>query len=136
MPRLYREAPLISIWEGSGNVAALDTLRAMATKPECIGALFDELALAQGGDVRLDAHVTRLKNSLGDLDTLQHRARRVAEDITKALQGALLVRHGHPAVADAFCATRLDRDHGDAYGTLPTGLDLDPIIARATPKIA
>ncbi len=136
MPRLYREAPLISIWEGSGNVAALDTLRAMATRPETVGALFDELALATGGDGRLDAHITRLKGSLGDVDTAQHRARRIAEDICKALQGALLVRHGHPAVADAFCATRLDRDHGDAYGTLPTGLELGPIIDRATHKIA
>ncbi|MDQ6935146.1 MAG: DNA alkylation response protein, partial [Actinomycetota bacterium] len=135
MPRLYREAPLISIWEGSGNVAALDTLRAMATKPESVGVLFDELALAAGGDSRLDAHVSGLKESLGGMDSIQHRARRIAEDICKAVQGALLVRHGHPAVADAFCATRLDNHRGDAYGTLPTGLDLDPIIGRAVPKI-
>jgi putative acyl-CoA dehydrogenase len=132
MPRLYREAPLMGIWEGSGNVSALDTLRAMATKPECVEVLFDELAQAQ--DPRLDAHVNALKAQLTDPMTLEYRGRKVAEDISLALQGALLVRHGHPAVAEAFLVSRLDRQWGGAFGTLPTGLDLAPIIERALVK--
>jgi putative acyl-CoA dehydrogenase len=134
MPRLYREAPLMGIWEGSGNVSALDTLRAMATRPECIEVFFDELSLSAGQDARLDAHVQRLRTQLGDLESIQYRARKIAEDICLALQGSLLVRHGHPAVADAFLATRLDRQWGGAFGTLPVGLDLAPIIERAMVK--
>lgn len=101
MPRLYREAPLMGIWEGSGNVSALDTLRAMATRPACVEVLFDELARSAGQDPRLDGHVERLRPQLGDLDTIGYRARKIAEDICLALQGSLLVRHGHPAAADA-----------------------------------
>jgi putative acyl-CoA dehydrogenase len=137
MPRLYREAPLMGIWEGSGNVSALDTLRAMATRPECVEVLFDELATAAGQDARYDAHVTALRQTLGSADdvaTIQYRARKVAEDIALALQGALLIRHGHPAVAEAFLASRLGGQWGGAFGTLPTGLDLAPIIERALVK--
>jgi putative acyl-CoA dehydrogenase len=132
MPRLYREAPLMGIWEGSGNVSALDALRAMATKPECIEVLFDELD--QAHEPRLDAHVAALKAQLGDPQTLEYRGRKVAEDISLAMQGALLVRHGHPAVAEAFLASRLGGQWGGAFGTLPTGLDLAPIIERALVK--
>ncbi|MEZ0339965.1 acyl-CoA dehydrogenase family protein [Mycobacterium sp. pV006] len=134
MPRLYREAPLMGIWEGSGNVSALDTLRAMATRPECVDVLFDELGTAAGHDTRLDAHVQALRPQLADLESIQYRARKVTEDIALALQGALLVRHGHPAVAEAFLATRLGGQWGGAYGTLPTGLDLAPILERALVK--
>jgi putative acyl-CoA dehydrogenase len=134
MPRLYREAPLMGIWEGSGNVSALDTLRAMATRPECVEVLFDELAKSTGQDARLDTHVATLRTELADLETIQYRARQVAEDICLALQGALLVRHGHPAVAEAFMTTRLDRQWGGAFGTMPTGLDLAPILERAMIK--
>jgi len=134
MPRLYREAPLMGIWEGSGNVSALDTLRAMATRPECVEVFFDELGATSGQDARLDAHVAGLRTSLADLQTIEYRGRKVAEDISLALQGSLLVRHGHPAVAEAFLATRMARDWGGAFGTLPTGLDLSPIIERALVK--
>jgi putative acyl-CoA dehydrogenase len=134
MPRLYREAPLMGIWEGSGNVSALDTLRAMATRPECVEVLFDELGSTAGNDARLDAHVERLRTGLADLSTIEYRARKVAEDITLALQGSLLIRYGHPAVTEAFLATRMARDWGGAFGTLPTGLDLAPIIERALVK--
>jgi putative acyl-CoA dehydrogenase len=134
MPRLYREAPLMGIWEGSGNVSALDTLRAMATRPECVDVLFDELAKTAGQDPRLDAHVDGLRPQLDDLETVQYRARKVTEDISLALQGSLLVRHGHPAVAEAFLATRLGGQWGAAYGTMPTGLDLAPILERALVK--
>jgi putative acyl-CoA dehydrogenase len=134
MPRLYREAPLMGIWEGSGNVSALDTLRAMATRPECVEVLFDELATTAGSDPRLDGHVDRLGGQLQDFDTIGYRARKVAEDICLALQGSLLVRHGHPAVAEAFLATRMGGQWGGAFGTMPTGLDLAPILERALVK--
>jgi putative acyl-CoA dehydrogenase len=134
MPRLYREAPLMGIWEGSGNVSALDTLRAMATRPECVEVMFDELSRTTGQDPRLDAHVTSLRTELGDLESVQYRARKIAEDISLALQGSLLVRYGHPAVAEAFLASRLGGQWGGAFGTLPTGLDLAPIIERALVK--
>jgi putative acyl-CoA dehydrogenase len=134
MPRLYREAPLMGIWEGSGNVSALDTLRAMATRPECVEVLFDELATTAGQDGRLDVHADHLRLSLSDPQTLQYRARRVAEDICLALQGSLLVRHGHPAVTEAFLASRMAGDWGGAFGTLPTGLDLGPVIERSMVK--
>jgi putative acyl-CoA dehydrogenase len=134
MPRLYREAPLMGIWEGSGNVSALDTLRAMASRPECVDVLFDELAKTTGQDPRLDTHIGALKAGLEDMETIQYRARKVAEDISLALQGSLLVRHGHPAVAEAFLATRMGGQWGGAFGTMPTGLDLAPILERAMVK--
>jgi putative acyl-CoA dehydrogenase len=137
MPRLYREAPLMGIWEGSGNVSALDTLRAMVTRPECIDVLVDELGKTAGQDPRLDAHVGALRRTLKDAEdpaTIQYRARKTAEDISLALQASLLVRHGHPAVAEAFLASRLGGQWGGAFGTLPAGLDLAPIIERALVK--
>ena len=134
MPRLYREAPLMGIWEGSGNVSALDTLRAMATRPESVDVLFDELAKSTGQDPRLDARIDALKPQFNDLETIQYRARKVTEDIGIALQGSLLVRHGHPAVAEAFLATRMGGQWGGAYGTMPAGLDLAPILERVLVK--
>ena len=135
MPRLYREAPLMGIWEGSGNVSALDTLRAMATRPECVEVLFDELGVTDNHDARLDRHVESGRSSLKEATTLEYRARSVAEDLCLALQGSLLVRHGHPAVTEAFLATRMTGgDWGGAFGTLPAGLDLAPILERAVVK--
>lgn len=134
MPRLYREAPLLSVWEGSGNVAALDALRAMAKQPESLQAFFDELDRSAGTDRRLDDAVARVKASFSDTDTLEHRARSIVGDMALALQGSLLVRFGHPAVADAFTASRLDGNGGSVFGTLPTGIDTAAIIARATPN--
>jgi putative acyl-CoA dehydrogenase len=135
MPRLFRESPLNSIWEGSGNVAALDLLRAMMKEPHAAQAFFDEVDLAGGADARLDAAVRQAKDLLTDTATMELRARRIAERLALILQGSLLVRHGHPAVADAFCASRLGGDWGSAYGTLPSGLDLGAIIERARPKL-
>ncbi|MGI8677722.1 MAG: acyl-CoA dehydrogenase family protein [Jatrophihabitans sp.] len=132
MPRLYREAPLASIWEGSGNVAALDTLRAMAKEPETIEAFFTELDLAVGGDARYDDALALLRKEFSDLDDLQYRARRIVERMALLLQGSLLLRHGDPAVAEAFVASRLGGDWGVAYGTLPTGVDTARILERAT----
>ncbi|MGI5421270.1 acyl-CoA dehydrogenase family protein [Actinomadura luteofluorescens] len=135
MPRLFRESPLNSIWEGSGNVAALDLLRATLREPQTLEAFFDEVALSQGADKRLDAAIKETKENFADTATIEYRARRVAENLALVLQASLLVRHGHPAVADAFCATRLAGDWGGAFGTLPPGLDVAPIIDRATPKV-
>jgi putative acyl-CoA dehydrogenase len=134
MPRLFREAPLMGIWEGSGNVSALDTLRAMATRPECVEVLFGELAHTAGQDRRLDGHVETLRQQLADLDNIAYRARKVAEDICLALQASLLVRHGHPAVAEAFLATRLEGRWGGAFGTMPAGLDLASILEAVAGK--
>ncbi len=134
MPRLYREAPLASIWEGSGNVAALDTLRALRRQPEAAEAFFAELDQAAGADARLDQAVIRLRKELSDPS--EARARQIAEALALTLQGALLVRHGDPAVADAFAASRLapEGSWGRAFGTLPPGTDTAAIIARATPQ--
>jgi putative acyl-CoA dehydrogenase len=136
MPRLYREAPLGSIWEGSGNVAALDVLRAAAREPSCLDAFFAEVDLAAGADRRLDAAVKELRDSLAGTGDIESRARRIAERMALVLQASLLVRYGHPAVSDAFCASRLGGDWAHAFGTLPSGSDLGVIIERATPKIA
>ncbi|MEU3856348.1 DNA alkylation response protein [Streptomyces sp. NPDC028722] len=131
MPRHYREAPLLSIWEGSGNVNALDVLRALSREPGAAEALFAELALARGADPRLDTAVTALKDQLAGTD--QTGARRLVERMALALQASLLVRHAPHPVADAFCATRLGGDWGHSFGTLPAGTDLDRILERALP---
>ncbi|MER7987046.1 acyl-CoA dehydrogenase family protein [Streptomyces noursei] len=134
MPRLYREAPLLSIWEGSGNVAALDVLRALTREPAALDAYFAEVEAAAGADRRLDAAAAGLRKmlaGLGDPERAQLMARSLAERLALVLQGSLLVRHGTPAVADAFCASRLDGEWGHAFGTLPPDADLDGILAGA-----
>lgn len=131
MPRHYREAPLLSIWEGSGNVNALDVLRALTRDPGTAEALFAELALAQGADARVDTSVSRLKDELNRAG--ERNARRLVEHMALTLQASLLVRHAPAAVADAFCATRLAGDWGHSFGTLPDSADLDTILARALP---
>ncbi|GAA5147784.1 acyl-CoA dehydrogenase family protein [Nocardioides marinquilinus] len=132
MPRIYRELPLLSIWEGSGNVAALDALRAMGREPASVEAFFTEVESAAGADRHLDDAVALVRKELAaDPADLEVRARRVVEQLALVLQGSLLVRHAPAAVADAFCASRLGRDWGGALGTLPTGLDLGPVVERA-----
>ena len=106
----------------------------MGRSPEAVEAFFAEVALADGADARLDAFVETLRRELTDFSALEHRARRLVERMALALQGSLLVRHGHPAVADAFCASRLAGDHGLAFGTLPPGIDCATIIERARPE--
>jgi len=130
LPRLYREAPLNSIWEGSGNVQALDVLRVLVREPASLEAFFAEVDAARGADPRLDAAVVALKADLADLDDAEGRARRTVEQMALVLQGSLLVRHAPPAVADAFCASRLAGDRGLAFGTLPRGVDTAGILAR------
>jgi putative acyl-CoA dehydrogenase len=128
--RIYREMPLQSIWEGSGNVAALDALRAMANEPHTLDAFITEVSLASGADPRFDDALAKLQKEFTTFDDIQLRARRIVEQMALVFQGSLLLRHAPTAVADAFCATRLGRDWGGAFGTLPTGLDLDPILNR------
>jgi putative acyl-CoA dehydrogenase len=135
MPRLYREAPLASIWEGSGNVMSLDVLRALTRSPRSLEVFLAEVEQANGADARLDARVAGLKDRFTDPATLEQRARRVVEDMALCLEGSLLVRHGPAAVADAFCASRLSDDRGLEYGTLPAGVDFEGIIARSRPQL-
>jgi putative acyl-CoA dehydrogenase len=129
MPRLLRDAPLNSIWEGSGNVAALDVLRATVKEPDGLPALMAECELARGGNPRLDIHLNDLRAMKLPAEP-QFEARRLVEDLALALQASLLVRHGPPAVADAFCAGRLG-DGGRAFGTLPSFVDAGAIVERA-----
>jgi putative acyl-CoA dehydrogenase len=131
MPRLYREAPLASIWEGSGNLMSLDVLRALSRSPRALEVFLAEVEQARGGDPRLDARVAELKRQFADPATLELRARRVVEAMALCLQGSLLVRHAPAAVADAFCGSRLAGDGGLEYGTLPAGIDFEQIIARS-----
>jgi putative acyl-CoA dehydrogenase len=132
LPRLYRESPVNSIWEGSGNVNALDVLRALAREPESAQAFLAEVRLAAGADARLDAATARLETELSAPD--EAGARRLLESLATTLQASLLVRHAPPEVADAYCASRLERP-GGVHGTLPPGLDLAAIAARHTPRL-
>jgi putative acyl-CoA dehydrogenase len=135
MPRLYRESPLASIWEGSGNVQCLDVLRAIMRSPASMETFLAEVEEAAGAEPRLDAYARSLRDALSDLEAIEPRARRLVERMALALQGSLLVRFGDPAVADAFCASRLAGDWGQAFGTLPAGTDFEHIIDRHTPRI-
>ncbi len=134
LPRLYREAPLNAIWEGSGNVICLDVLRARVREPETVPALLDELRLARGGDRRLDAAVATLEGELASSADAEARARRLVERLAVALQASLLVRVAPPAVADAFCASRLGGEGHLTFGTLPAGTPFREIVERATPS--
>ncbi|MGP4111231.1 acyl-CoA dehydrogenase family protein [Streptomyces sp. 4N509B] len=133
MPRLLREAPLNSVWEGSGNVQALDLLRALRREPRALTAYLTEVGRAAGGDHRLDAAIKELLTQLADLDGIEAGARRLVERMALVLQGSLLVRYAPAPVADAFCASRLGGDWGGAFGTLPHTLDLAAVVERARP---
>ena len=133
MPRLYREAPVNSIWEGSGNVICLDVLRAMFREPAAIPALLDELDTARGADPNLDGAVNRLKEELNDPVDMELRARRVTELMAVTLTASVLARYSPPAIADAFCVSHLGSSSSSSYGALPAGSDFDAIIERANP---
>jgi putative acyl-CoA dehydrogenase len=134
MPRLFRESPLNSIWEGSGNVQCLDVLRAMVKSPDSLEAFFAEVEEGAVAEPRLQAFASELRDELpGDLETIEPRARRVVEKMALALQGSLLIRYGDEAVADAFCASRLSGDWGQAFGTLPADTNFGRIIERHRP---
>jgi putative acyl-CoA dehydrogenase len=133
MPRLFRESPVNAIWEGSGNVIALDTLRAMATAPASIEAFVQELDGARGSDARLDRAIDRLGSAVAEMAGGEAGARRLVEQLATTLGAALAVRFGDPAVADAFVASRLAGDHGHLYGTLDPSLPLGDIARHAVP---
>ncbi|WP_330454638.1 MULTISPECIES: acyl-CoA dehydrogenase family protein [unclassified Streptomyces] len=130
LPRMYREAPLNGIWEGSGNVNALDLLRALAREPESLEAFRGEVEAASGADRRLDAAWRELRGELVLTEDAPLRARRLIERAALVLQGSLLVRHAPTAVADAFCASRLAGDRGLAFGTLAAGTDFAGLLER------
>ncbi len=136
MARLYREMPLNSIWEGSGNVMCLDVLRAAGKSPDALPAFWTELDRARGLDGRLDRFVGDLKDRVATEGLPEAGGRRLVEAMMLALQGAILVRGGDPLVADLFCASRLGGDHGAAFGTLPASRDLAAIVERATPTLS
>ena len=135
MPLMFRESPLNSIWEGSGNVNALDVLRALGREPETLDAWITEVSAVRGEDPRLATAVDGVLTELADLTDVEIRARRIAASMATCLQAAVLIKHGDPAVADAFCASRLAGDWGGTFGTLPPGLDLAGIVARTTPHL-
>ena len=135
MPLLFRESPLNSIWEGSGNVNALDVLRALSREPAALEAWIVEVGKARGEDPRLDRAIDSVLESLADVSEMEIRARRIAGAMAACLQGALLVQHAPAPVADAFCATRLGNEYGGTMGTLPRGIDLASIVERTTPAV-
>jgi len=134
-PRLYREAPVNAIWEGSGNVQCLDVLRAMQKSPEVVQAFFQELGKARGAHAALDRAVVALQGEFADRSEPEYRARRVVDTMALAIQAALLLQNAPPEVADAFCASRLGGHPDRQFGTLPVGADCARIVARATPAI-
>ena len=133
LPRLYREAPVNSIWEGSGNVQCLDVLRALSKEPGVLDALFIELGDGHG-DARLKAHIAKLQADFRDTADIQYRARQLTEDVAVALQAKLLLEAGNATVSDAFIASRLG-EGGRVYGTLPRGVDAEALLARSTPHL-
>jgi putative acyl-CoA dehydrogenase len=136
LPLLYREAPLNSVWEGSGNVNALDVLRALAREPEVLAAWITEVGHARGADARLDRAVDDTLALLGESGALEAGARRLAGRMAMCLQGSLLVRFAPPEVADAFCDSRLGSSYDGTYGALSTPVaDLRTIVARTTPVV-
>jgi putative acyl-CoA dehydrogenase len=134
MPRLYREAPVNAIWEGSGNVQCLDVLRAAARKPEALEACLMEMDYARGGHAALDRHIDLLKADLRAIPDLERQARNFADRLASGLQASLLVQHAPSAVFDAFCRSRLEATGSHCYGALPSDADFRSIIERAAPR--
>jgi len=138
MPLLYREAPLNSVWEGSGNVNALDVLRALGREPAVLDAWITEVGQARGGDARLDRAIEEtlalLGSLMGEPASMEVNARRLAGRMAACLQGSLLVRFAPPEVADVFCASRLGPSYDGVFGALDGG-DLRAIVERATPAV-
>jgi putative acyl-CoA dehydrogenase len=132
MPRIFRQSPLNSIWEGSGNVICLDVLRAMSREPDAVPALLDEIQMAHGVNKTLDAEINVLRDALVQIPP-ESEARRLVERMALVLQASILVRHAPSFVADAFCATRLSERPGFAYGALNAKIDTAAILERAMP---
>ena len=133
MPRLYRESPLNAIWEGSGNVIALDVLRAASRSPDSLAVFVTELEMASGLDQRLDDAIDRARSAIVNTSDIEFEARRIVEQLATTWAGCLLARHGEQTVFDAYATTRLERDHGSLFGTLPAGTRVDDLVERALP---
>jgi putative acyl-CoA dehydrogenase len=134
LPRLYRQAPLNSIWEGSGNIQCLDVLRALAKEPASADAYFAELESVRGGNELMDEEIGALKSMvLGRQRDMESRARMLVERMALALEASCLIRGGNVAIADAFCESRLGGAHGTAFGTLSGDAPFDVLIERALP---
>ncbi len=139
MPRSFRQSPVNGVWEGSGNVICLDVLRAIRRSPESVAVFLDELDAAAGADSRYDTAVESVRTEIKELggeSTPDAGARRLVERLALCFQASLLIRHAPAAVSDAFCASRLERDAGVAFGTLPAGVDTATIVERAAPQPA
>ena len=138
LPRLYREAPVNSIWEGSGNVQCLDVLRALNRQPETLDALMAELHRNRGMESRLDTRLDKLGSTMANLmkdpAQLEYRARSVIEELALCMQASLLL-DGNPQIAGAFAEARLGEDRSLVYGTLPSSVPVTDILARATPQL-
>ena len=128
LARLYREAPLNGIWEGSGNVICLDVLRSVEREPDSIEALLAEIGC---GGVRSRRGVTAISKILKDSGSAELRARRIVEAIAVAFQASLMEQHALPEAADVFCASRLEGDWGRTFGTLPSTVRCEAIVRRA-----
>jgi putative acyl-CoA dehydrogenase len=135
MPRLYREAPVNTIWEGSGNVQCLDVLRAMQKEPASLEVFLGEIGEAKGQNKLLDSYLQKLQMELSDGSDVEYRARSIVEKMALAMQAALLIRAGNSTVSDAFCAARLGEESGHVYGMLPKGIDCKALIDRARPTM-
>jgi len=134
LARLYRDAPINAIWEGSGNVQALDMLRALSRSPEVLEAWYSELGKTRGQSAALDDAVVRVQRALADHNEVEYRARRIVDQLAVTMQSSLLLQAGNHAVADAFIASRVEQSGDRNFGTLPRGLDLDTILQRADPR--
>jgi putative acyl-CoA dehydrogenase len=133
LARIYRELPVNSIWEGSGNIMCLDVLRALGRMPGAAELLARELTDAAHADKRLASVVGRLDRGLKAGETDESQARAIVRDLILASQAALLLKHSPTAVAEAFCASRLGDEPGGTFGLLPPGTDLRFIADRAAP---
>jgi putative acyl-CoA dehydrogenase len=136
LARLYRDAPINAIWEGSGNVQALDMLRALGRSPEVLDAWYAELSKTRGESAVLDTAVREVQQALADANEVEYRARRTVDQLSLTMQASLLLQAGNHAVADAFIASRLAQTGERNFGTLPRGLDIETIVQRATPVAA
>ena len=132
MPRLYREAPVNAIWEGSGNVQCLDIARAIRRSPQTLQAAFAEVSSARGESATLDRHVAALKDDMAGLADFETRARDLCDRLALCIEGAALIRAGSP-IAEAFCRSRLETRGAHNYGAL-TGVDTKAIARRAAPR--
>lgn len=133
LARLYRDAPINAIWEGSGNIQCLDMLRAVSRQPEVLEVWFDELAATGGASRELDRAVSSIKQAITDTGEAEYRARGVVDRLALVMQASLLIRGQSGVVADAFIASRLASGGPCNYGTLPRGLGIDEILERADP---